>query len=96
MICAYDMHTPSFMYHLIYFLIHTTSIINTYTQYIACSRTQKHLVKSQRAALGIDLARYIPLWRNKQYKQKVVVLGAGSFGTGKSTLVLIVFARCIY
>jgi len=58
-----------------------TSIINTYTQYKACSRTQKHLVKSQRAALGIDLARYIPLWQNKQYKQKVVVLGAGSFGT---------------
>ncbi|KAL7530791.1 hypothetical protein ACHAXR_003678 [Thalassiosira sp. AJA248-18] len=48
----------------------------------ACSRTQKHLTKrSQRAALGIDLASYIPLWRDKNYKQKVVVLGAGAFGT---------------
>ena len=81
---------------LVIYFIPQRQQYNQYTIYIACSRTQKHLVKSQRAALGIDLARYIPLWRNKQYKQKVVVLGAGSFGTGKSTLVLIVFARCIY
>lgn len=47
----------------------------------ACSRTQKHLQKGQRSALGMDLARYIPLWHDKKYKQKVVVLGAGAFGT---------------
>lgn len=49
---------------------------------VACSRTQKHLIeKSQRSALGIDLANHIPLWKDKKRKQKVVVLGAGAFGT---------------
>jgi FlaA1/EpsC-like NDP-sugar epimerase len=48
----------------------------------ACSRTRKHLAKkSQRSTFGIDLARYIPLVRDSKYRQKVVVLGAGSFGT---------------
>jgi isopentenyl phosphate kinase len=37
--------------------------------------------KSQRSAFGIDIARYIPLVRDSKYRQKVVVLGAGSFGT---------------
>lgn len=46
----------------------------------ACSRTQKHLKKGQRAALGVDLTNYIPIWRGKS-RQKVVVLGAGAFGT---------------
>mmetsp|Transcript_12817 Transcript_12817/g.18390 ORF Transcript_12817/g.18390 Transcript_12817/m.18390 type:complete len:430 (+) Transcript_12817:175-1464(+) len=46
----------------------------------ACSRTQKHLLKGQRAALGVDLTSYIPIWRGAS-KQKVVVLGAGAFGT---------------
>mmetsp|Transcript_22326 Transcript_22326/g.46935 ORF Transcript_22326/g.46935 Transcript_22326/m.46935 type:complete len:428 (-) Transcript_22326:131-1414(-) len=46
----------------------------------ACSRTKKHLVKGQRAALGVDLTSFIPIWAGKA-PQKVVVLGAGAFGT---------------
>mmetsp|Transcript_10467 Transcript_10467/g.17792 ORF Transcript_10467/g.17792 Transcript_10467/m.17792 type:complete len:428 (-) Transcript_10467:1814-3097(-) len=46
----------------------------------ACSRTQKHLRKGQRAALGVDLTSYIPIWKGTS-RQKVVVLGAGAFGT---------------
>ena len=55
--------------------------LTLFTMIAAASRTQKHLIKkSQRAALGIDRARYIPLI-DKKNKQKVVVLGAGAFGT---------------
>lgn len=46
----------------------------------ACSRTQKHLIKGQRAALGVDLTSCIPIFRGKS-AQRVVVLGAGAFGT---------------
>lgn len=46
----------------------------------ACSRTQKHLIKGQRAALGVNLTSCIPILKGKS-KQKVVVLGAGAFGT---------------
>jgi glycerol-3-phosphate dehydrogenase (NAD+) len=58
----------------------------------ACSRTRKHLAsgKSQRAALGIDLGRPSlaagdcdggRIITNKKRRQRVVVLGAGAFGT---------------
>ncbi|EJK77821.1 hypothetical protein THAOC_00321 [Thalassiosira oceanica] len=43
----------------------------------AASRTQKNLMRSSR--FGIDVAKFIPY--RFQKKQKVVVLGAGSFGT---------------
>ena len=43
----------------------------------AASRTQKSLVRSRR--FGIDVAKFIPY--RFQKKQKVVVLGAGAFGT---------------
>ena len=45
----------------------------------ACSRTRRHLVKGQRAALGVDLTS-CPLFQAKS-QQRVVVLGAGAFGT---------------
>ncbi|KAL3784270.1 hypothetical protein ACHAWO_001226 [Cyclotella atomus] len=48
----------------------------------ACSRTQKHLIKGQRAALGVDLTRCcIPNISKGKSRQRVVVLGAGAFGT---------------
>ena len=57
----------------------------------ACSRTRKHLAtKGRRAALGIDLGRLLLVAGdyhrdgpviNKKRRQRVVVLGAGAFGT---------------
>lgn len=44
----------------------------------ACSRTLKHLQKGQRAALGVDMGRHL---LSSSQKQKVIVLGAGNFGT---------------